>query len=487
MFSHLWTVLLILWASKFGAAAQIPVVRPTPVEGRVPGILDGVAADRFTTLEHPAFPRHSARIQKVDFCDPTVNVYTGYLDIESRHLFFYFFESRSDPRKDDVIYWTNGGPGASPAVGLLIELGPCRFINASEGTKPHLFSWNTNANLLLVDQPAGVGYSFEDFGHLPTSSESAAQDIVSFLGLFFTCFPSLQGRRLHMAGESYGGRYVPLFASAVHDQNAALVKAGLEPINLISALIGNGLTDRIDSLLSYYDYTCTPAAVPPLFNISTCLHMKAARARCERWTTAACREHFDLMDCAAAEAFCAAELEDPFATLGLNFYDISEKVNCSNGVECYPILDELSRYLNRTDVREVLGVDARANTNITAFSWEVFRSMIDAGDMLHSSKDHVAALLSRGVRVLLYVGVNDFTCNWIGNEKWSRELEWFGHDDFAAQPLREWGFNGMKAGKVRSAHGFTFATVDDAGHMVPYNQPEVSLALVQRWIADRPL
>ena len=35
--------------------------------------------------------------------------YTGYIDIEARHFFFYFFESRSNPDKDDVIFWTNGG------------------------------------------------------------------------------------------------------------------------------------------------------------------------------------------------------------------------------------------------------------------------------------------------------------------------------------------------------------------------------------------
>lgn len=35
--------------------------------------------------------------------------YTGYIDIEARHLFFYFFESRNDPAKDDLIFWTNGG------------------------------------------------------------------------------------------------------------------------------------------------------------------------------------------------------------------------------------------------------------------------------------------------------------------------------------------------------------------------------------------
>jgi len=53
-----------------------------------------------------------------------------------------------------------------------------------------------------------------------------------------------------MAGESYGvspktcglsnaqGRYLPIFASAVYDNNKALVAAGKEPINLQSVMIG---------------------------------------------------------------------------------------------------------------------------------------------------------------------------------------------------------------------------------------------------------
>ena len=47
------------------------------------------------------------------------SAYTGYIDIEARHLFFYFFESRNDPNQDDVVLWSNGGksalsPGAKP-------------------------------------------------------------------------------------------------------------------------------------------------------------------------------------------------------------------------------------------------------------------------------------------------------------------------------------------------------------------------------------
>ena len=48
-------------------------------------------------------------------------------DIEARHLFFYFFESRRDPATDDVVMWTNGGPGSSSALGLFMELGKDTF------------------------------------------------------------------------------------------------------------------------------------------------------------------------------------------------------------------------------------------------------------------------------------------------------------------------------------------------------------------------
>jgi carboxypeptidase C (cathepsin A) len=36
-------------------------------------------------------------------------MYTGYVDVEAKHFFFWFFESRRDPDQDDVMLWLNGG------------------------------------------------------------------------------------------------------------------------------------------------------------------------------------------------------------------------------------------------------------------------------------------------------------------------------------------------------------------------------------------
>jgi carboxypeptidase C (cathepsin A) len=50
----------------------------------------------------------------------------------------------------------------------------------------------------------GVGYSYADYGEFVSTTEEAAQDIASFVAIFFLTFREYQGRAFHMAGESYG-------------------------------------------------------------------------------------------------------------------------------------------------------------------------------------------------------------------------------------------------------------------------------------------
>ncbi|KAH9487388.1 Carboxypeptidase Y-like protein A [Psilocybe cubensis] len=454
----------------------------TPVES-----LSSLSTSSFTTLGHPFFPRYSVRVKKSQFCDETVNAYTGYIDVEARHLFFYFFESRNDPATDDVIFWTNGGPGCSSSLGLFMELGPCR-VPSDNGTVFHPESWNTNANVFFVDQPVGVGFSYAEHGEFVGTSEDAAKDIAAFVAIFFENFSQFKGRAFHMSGESYGGRYLPLFASAVYDQNTKLIEAGLTPINLQSVMIGNGMTDSFKMILSYYDMQCSPASVAPIVDIATCVAMKNLLPRCEKWMTSACEDSYDAINCGAAVAFCRSAVSVPYHATGKNPYDISKQ--CEGNIAetlCYPQTKYIRDFLDRPSVRSLIGVDSSITRNFTSCSHDVGAAFGVTQDILHPTKDYVAGLLDRGVRVLIYVGAYDWICNHVGNERWTLALEWSGQSEFVQQELKDWVVDGKSAGKTRSAKGFTFATIAGAGHMVPYDKPKESLEMVKRWIAGKPL
>ncbi|TFK48024.1 serine carboxypeptidase [Heliocybe sulcata] len=443
--------------------------------------------DQFMVLGHPAFPKYSVRIKQSNFCDGSVAAYTGYIDVEARHLFFYFFESRNAPDKDDVIFWTNGGPGGSSSMGLFMELGPCRVVNSTTVVFNEA-SWNSNANIFFIDQPVDVGFSYAEYGEYVSTTEEAAKDIAAFVAIFFEHFSSFRGRAFHMAGESYGGRYIPLFSSAIYDQNIELVKAGLTPVNLKSAIIGNGLTNRFTQITSYYDMQCTAASVEPITDISTCIRMKQAIPRCQKLMRTSCINAFDPIGCDEAIQVCRMELQDPYWTSGMNVYDISKK--CEGSLEethCYPITKFIQGYLSQPEIRQKLGVDPSIPLDKPLSSHNVGLAFSGTLDILRPSDLYVAALLERGVDVLIYAGTYDWICNWVGNERWTLDLDWSGKDEFVKQNLTEWKVDGKVAGVTRSANGFTFATVNGAGHMVPYDKPWESLEMVNRWLKNRQL
>lgn len=119
---------------------------------------------------------------------------------------------------------------------FIVYPGPCRA--TENGTAFHSESWNNNANVFFIDQPVGVGFSYADHGETVGTTEDAAKDIAAFVAIFFENFAKFKGRPFHMAGESYGGRYIPVFASEVYEQNSKMLEAGLTPINLKSIIIG---------------------------------------------------------------------------------------------------------------------------------------------------------------------------------------------------------------------------------------------------------
>lgn len=77
------------------------------------------------------------------------------------------------------------------------------------------------------------------------------------------------------------------------------------------------------------------------------------------------------------------------------------------------------------------------------------------------------------------------------------QLRWSGKDEFNAAEDTEWSFvsgtsgNAVKAGNYRSASAkkgegkLTFLQVYEAGHMVPMDQPEVALEMLNAFLQGR--
>ncbi|PCH41605.1 alpha/beta-hydrolase [Wolfiporia cocos MD-104 SS10] len=445
----------------------------------------------YTTLVHPRFPSHQVRVKKSNFCDPTVNAFTGYLDIDggAKHLFFYFFESRRNPVRDDVMMWINGGPGCSSSMGLLMELGPCSI--DMEGTSPNgttwnPYSWNAEANIFFLDQPVGVGFSYADFGETVETTEDAAKNVYAFITIFFEAFPQFAGRALHLAGESYGGRYLPAFASHIYDQNTIAKAAGRGPLNLRGVIIGNGITDISTLYPGRYEIECGTAALEvPFQRISTCVRMKIALPRCQEAMLGSCANSFNAMDCRAAVDFCDSELSTEYRASGRNPYDISKM--CVGGNLCYAENTVIKDFLDQPATRKLLGVESPSN--FTPCNSEVGYNfnVVHMDKWAVPSQHYVAGLLERGVRMLIYAGTLDWQCNWVANKLWVDKLDWLGRNAYNAESWRDWIVDGKKAGETKKAGVLTFATILGAGHMVPHDKPVESQTMVSRWLAGGEL
>ncbi|KAM0754515.1 peptidase S10, serine carboxypeptidase [Meredithblackwellia eburnea MCA 4105] len=438
----------------------------------------------FQVLTHPAFEDHRVRVRTPKgLCDPQVEQKSGYLDTPNgRHFYFWQFDSRNDPANDPIVLWLNGGPGCSSFTGLLMELGPCRVQKQGDDPIVNPYAWNNNASLIFLDQPVGVGYSYAEKGDKGVwSTMAAAEDVYAFLQIFFEAFADKFGNsKFHIAGESFAGRYIPLFGDYIVTQN--LADNGLPKINLASVLIGNGFTSPKTQYAYYYPTVCTnQTGYGPYVSESDCASMEKALPRCQELIQQCYDDPSNSVLCLSANTYCEATQTERYYETGRNPYDM-EKFGP------YKEENQVSFFLNRQDVRHELGVDLEENGGVKKFigcSDQVGYRFAATGDQSKPSFPHVAHMVDNGVSALLYSGKRDFICNYLGNEAWTLDLDWKGKAAFNAEPLQPWyATKGDKeqAGVYRASGNLAFAVVDNAGHFVPYDKPVGSLAMFNGWI-----
>ena len=79
------------------------------------------------------------------------------------------------------------------------------------------YTWAAHANLLFVDNPAGVGFSYlEREEDLYNNDMSVSQDLYAVFKQFYTYWPELLSNPLYLGGNSYGGAYAPYLAWQMH-------------------------------------------------------------------------------------------------------------------------------------------------------------------------------------------------------------------------------------------------------------------------------
>ncbi len=93
------------------------------------------------------------------------------------------------------------------------ELGPFYPTPEGGGLVRNEYAWNKLANVLFLESPAFVGWSYSNTStDAIVGDERTAQDSYEFLLHFLERFPKYQDRPLWLAGESYAGHYLPNLA-----------------------------------------------------------------------------------------------------------------------------------------------------------------------------------------------------------------------------------------------------------------------------------
>ncbi|XP_059650037.1 uncharacterized protein LOC132295764 [Cornus florida] len=401
------------------------------------------------------------------------NQYAGYITVDKsngRSLFYYFAEAAENPSSTPLILWLNGGPGCSSlGVGAMVENGP--FGVKPDGKTLYLrqHSWNKVANVLFLESPAGVGFSYSNTSsdYATAGDKRTGEDTYIFLTSWFKRFPQYKARDLYIMGESYSGYYIPELSELIINTNME-VDSSLK-IQLKGIMIGNGIMDDETDGRGMYDYIWSHAL------ISDETH-RGLKEHCNNFTGPNCEEFVDKIGKEIGKIdfyniyspLCLSS-PDSLPTKPIRFrgYDPCE--------ENYAYL-----YLNLPHVQQAL----HANTTKLPYAWDY------CSKVLTSWKDSPSTvipiyrrLISSGLRILLYSGDMDAVVPVTGT-RYSIDLL----NLKVIKPWHPWSDGTREVAGYQVVYdGLTFATVRGAGHEVPRFQPRRTLALLKMFYKKKGL
>ncbi|KAF2113999.1 Alpha/Beta hydrolase protein [Lophiotrema nucula] len=490
-----------------------------------------------TTITSEKFPGVSISFKQTKICEttPDVKSYSGYVNLPpspetnrpyEAHMYFWFFSARQNPSTAPLSLWLQGGPGVPSITAALGENGPCVVLDDSKSTELNPWSWNDKVNLLYIDQPVQVSFSYntltngtidlvstpyaykpadfsdgvpetnltfltgtfaaQDPGQAPNTTVNAAPVMWDFLQAWLQEFPKnpAKDNTFSIWGESYAGHYIPVFADYFYQRNDKLtgseVKLTVDTVGLVSSCID------IDTQMIYYPkfaYNNTYGFQG--INETTYNTAIAADAQCKN-LTATCRSLADSQDpqglgnnanvnraCLTAYQYCFTNLHDGFVK-DRNLFDIEAPLV----PEAFPP-KWAAGYLNSAPVQQDLGVPVNFTGNSLVVSTDYFLT----GDFVRGHQlDALKALLDKDVKVALMHGDKDFQCNWMAGEAISLALDPSIQDAGYAEIKTNASYTG---GLVREHGKLSFSVVFKSGHELPYYQPETAYQIFNRVMSDK--
>jgi carboxypeptidase C (cathepsin A) len=413
----------------------------------------------------------AAKLDETNGWGPSpVKQYSGFIDVtgtpdNGTHLFYWCFESANNPATDPLVVWLTGGPGCSSLIALFMENGPYTIAPNQPSIKLNPYTWNKNATVCWIDQPVGTGYSYADEeADYVTTETQIAKDMVTFLQEFYQLHPQFAKVPFYLVGESYAGHYVPAIGAAIVAHNA---QAGAMKIPLQAIGIGNGW---VDPSIQYGQYA------PYLYEMG---FIDDAGLALFKGLYEVCWALLQSGVWEAAFAECNMILTMAIATLGgKNPYNVKQP--CQVEPLCYP-MGGLTALANNASFQHALGVDKRENWA----SCDMTVHMLLTEDWTENLETRIPSILAAGVRVVVYSGVDDLMCNYLGGENWTASMQWPGQSAFNDAAYTNWLVNKQAAGSIKSAQGLTFLKVFNAGHMVPLDQPAAALQLLNTVIIQQ--
>ncbi|KAI5560204.1 hypothetical protein BDE02_16G031100 [Populus trichocarpa] len=431
--------------------------------------------------------------------------YAGYVTVDEnqdRALFYYFVEAETDPASKPLVLWLNGGPGCSSVgAGAFSEHGPFRPSGGGSLVRNH-YSWNKEANMLYLESPAGVGFSYaanQSFYDL-VNDTITVQDNFVFLQNWFLKFPEYKNRDLFITGESYAGHYVPQLADLI-------VKSGLK-FNLKGIALGNPLLEFSTDLNSEGDFYWSHGLISnPTYELlsAVCNTSQLLRERIGNSLSASCSKVSDQLN---AEIPNAIDPYDVTANVCLSFgasllgvqnnpltlrfrlfssaESLQEALSQQKAQESIDpcVQEETFVYLNRKDVQESFHAKLVGTPKWTFCSGVV---NYDLRNLEIPTIDVVGSLVNSGVRVLVYSGDQDSVIPFTGSRTLVEGLaKKLGLN--ATVPYTPW-FEDKQVGGWTQVYGdiLTFSTIRGGSHMAPFPSPGRSLALFEAFLSGKPL